>query len=255
MFLIGVVILITGGVLLGLMLLLMRARRSEEETWRLLAATPTTPIAEVTGPGLVGLQGRVVTSDQGTVVSPVSGRPMVSYRIDICQWFSGARPSGSKLRVVYTERERREFWLDDGSGRRAWISPREASIMLPNVQYCAAPLTGAVLGGTAPTEHPITPQMEAWAMQRTGTTGPYVIDERCIAEGDPLVVLGRASFHDGVLVLRSDPPEHRLLMSTMTEQQIFDHFAEAAYVRKVLLTVSLGATCVGALLIALGIVS
>lgn len=246
----GVALFLTGGVLN----ILTGTSRREQAICRALKRTPTTPIARVATPGLVKLQGRVVVSDRGTVVCPTSGRPVVTYRINATERVPHHK--STIQRPLFEDRDRREYWLDDGSGRRAWVTPHDGMVVLPTVEYRNYNYAyhGEIGAGTPTTLRQMAPQLETWVAQRAGHHGSFLVQEQCIAEGDSLLVLGQAHFHAGVLALRNQPPPNRLLMSTLNEQELIELYGARDQVRRVMSPLTLAAMCVGVLMVVLGIV-
>lgn len=90
--------------------------------------TPTSPIAQAPGNGLVEIKGRIVPSEQGVVQAPFSGRHCVWVRITVQELRSSGR--SSYWHTVLNEIDGRPFMIDDGSGQQARILPQGANVIL-----------------------------------------------------------------------------------------------------------------------------
>lgn len=248
----GLIIFISAAPIAGFMLWLRQVRKKETARHRAIVETPTTPIAQMQTGGFYELQGRAVASDQGTVVSPLTGRPLLGCFIDIKAAYHGGK-NGVQWRQIGKLRDRREFWLDDGSGRRAWITPQDASAILPTTRHGGADV-GVVIGGTQETTVAMTPHVAAWAQQQSGEMGrDLTVVESVIAEGEQLYVLGWAYDHNGVMCLRNHPPDHELMLSTLSEAQLVELMGGRAKWRAGLLGCFGGTAVLGLLLLLAGV--
>jgi hypothetical protein len=90
---------------------------------RQVLETPTCPIAQAPGGGLVEIQGRVVPSEQGSFVAPLSGRHCVHLRVTAHE---NSKNGAKRLDLTLD----REFWVDDGSGHYARVRPSGARFCL-----------------------------------------------------------------------------------------------------------------------------
>lgn len=244
---IGIGVLSIAVSLWALVLLLHLLRTSQQAMYRSIVETPTTPVAQIRREGLVELQGCAVASDQGSVTSPLSGKPVLTYHVDIKVDRGGP---GASWHVAESLRDRREFWLDDGSGQRAWVTPHDAKTVMTVTRYGGPP----TVGGPPMTHYDLTPEMERWARTRSGASGGRIlVDSREIALGSHIYALGWASLPDGIVCMRQ-APGRQLVLSTFNEQQLLDILGSRAGALRIFTVMSLACTAIGALLIVVGLV-
>lgn len=93
-----------------------------------IVATPTSPIAQAPGNGLVEIKGRIVPSEQGLVQTPFSGRHAVWVRVTVQELRQSGR--NSYWHTLLAEVDARPFMVDDGSGQLARVLPAGANVML-----------------------------------------------------------------------------------------------------------------------------
>ena len=255
LFVIGLLLLfLVAPPLLVIWLVLHLGQLKEVAQYRPMMKTPCTPIALVAQDGFVALQGRAVASDQGTVTSPLSGRRTLTCFIDIKEAYRKHSGSGAGIgwQTIHELRERREFWLDDGSGKRAWISPQDAEAIMVQTRYGGA--REIVIGGPPETVVDMTPAVEAWARQTTGSLDKKLsVEESVIDEGALLYVLGWALDHEGVPVLRN-APGRKLILSTLTEAQLRELIDARSTARLILLLCGCVSAVTGVLMIGIGII-
>lgn len=233
---------------LVVIMILHFARKGEVANYRAILETPTIPIAQLRQPGFVELMGRCVAGDQGVLVSPLTGRRVLGYYIDIKGRYAGR--NGPNWRTMREIRDRREFWLDDGSGRRAWITPHEARAILPQLRYGGT--NAIVIGGPPETVLPMTPQIDAWARGHVQDNRVLSVEAREIEEGAPLYALGWVFEHDGVMVMR-EKPDCEMFISTLSESQLTELLAGRAKNRKIFTLVTLAITAASLASIAIGV--
>jgi len=240
--LVGFALLFAGGGTFVFLVVVSTGRIEEVEDHRRIVRTPTTPIARTPGGGMVALHGRAVASEQGHTVSPVSRRPALVFRVNVAALYLGHKRSS--YHQVYTEKDRREFWLDDGSGERAW--PNGAGMYVPVVEYGHG---GIVIGGMPSRDMELTSAIEAWARQKSGEAHAKIrVEEHLITPGDALFVCGYGYRHNGVLVM-CNQPGNQLLLSTFSEAQLLDLYAKFVTRRKVLILVVGAVAIIGLLMI------
>jgi hypothetical protein len=152
----------------------------------------------------------------------MNGRQLLAYEIDIKAWHPGGRTSGPGAGSHHTVRKMRDgraFWLDDGSGQRAWIAPQGAQLVMPTQSYGES--AGEVIGGLPETLHVWTPQIEAWARGHAGGSMRRLkVATRELEVGSTLSVLGSAQQRNGVICLDGNTPAQELVLSTVTEAQL-----------------------------------
>lgn len=93
-----------------------------------IIATPTSPIAQAPGNGLVEIKGRIVPSEQGLVQTPFSGRHAVWCRVTVQELRSSGR--STYWHTLLAEVDGRPFMVDDGSGQLARVMPQGANVLL-----------------------------------------------------------------------------------------------------------------------------
>ncbi len=166
-----------------------------DSTHRVLVTTPTTAIA-ATPPGrVVEIQGTVVPSEQGVLVSPPSGREAVLYELEVLD------ASGS-ISTEHSAKHRREFWLRDSSGDHARILPEGCEPIVRMTRYTEGQTSPVALRDDT-LYVPMTPQARGWARMVTGKEiRQLLVEERLIAPGDELFAMGFGERNqDGTLYL------------------------------------------------------
>lgn len=193
-----------------------------------IIATPTSPIAQAPGNGLVEIKGRIVPSEQGLLQTPFSGRHAVWCRIKVEELRNSGK--NSYWQTVLTEIDLRPFMVDDGSGQMARIIPNGANVLL-DAQNIAS----------SGTFNDAQPHLEGFLASRglksTGFFGfnkSMRYSEEVLAPHDALYALGMSRreagppVHDGyrmapgsMLVMSAGPtPETELLLTNKSEEQL-----------------------------------
>jgi len=255
LFVVGLILLLfLGPPLLVVWLVLTLAQRKEVAQYRTMVDTPATPIAQIGQGGLVALQGRALASDQGTVTSPISGRAGLALFIDVKAAHRKTSDAGGlEWRPIHKLRDKREFWLDDGSGTRAWICPHDAPAVMLQTRYGGT--RSVVIGGPPEQVFEMTPAVDAWARQVTGEgQRKLCVEESVIEDGAPLYVLGWAMVHEGVPVLRS-APGRELTLSTLSEAQLLELIHARSTLRTVLLVCGCLSVGAGVVMLVLAVVT
>lgn len=121
-------IAIIGLVLLVIGVIVLVANLKNLERRKLIIDTPTSPIAQAPGGGLVEIKGRILPSEQGVIVGPFSGRQGVFVRVVVQEYRSSGK--SGHWHTVFNQAQEREFWVDDGSGQHARVRPTGASYNL-----------------------------------------------------------------------------------------------------------------------------
>ncbi len=231
----------------GLALVAFFQRRRAQATHALLVRTPTTPIASTPTGGVVEIQGTVVPSEQGLLVSSTDGRQVVMYQLDIYN-------TAGSTTLVHTTQARREFWLRDGSGVDARIVPGTCDPIVHVNRYSTGQTQPAFTSDNT-LNSPMTRAIEELSRSLTGRTIELLlVEERSIAPGERVFAMGLGERSpDGTLYLRH-LPEHPLMLSTSTEPQLREAqvkesiFAGKLFVAFVLMTLVSGAVFVAGVL-------
>jgi hypothetical protein len=195
---------------------------------RRILDTPTSPIARAPGGAPVEIKGSVVTSEEGVVRAPLSGRDAVWFRVVVQEHRSRGR-SGS-WRTVVDEREGRAFLVDDGSGQRARVAPAGAHVVLDRDKIA-----------TSGTFEDAPPSLEAFLRSRGLTSTSWLgfnkamrFEEEVLAPGDPIYALGPSRrvpgppVHDGyrmapgteLLLVHEWSGDGELLLTNKTEDEL-----------------------------------
>lgn len=190
--------------------------------------TPTSPIVQAPGNGLVEIKGRILPSEHGVVQTPFSGRHAVWTRITVQELRSSGR--NSYWHTLLTEADGRMFMVDDGSGQVARILPAGANVMLDKHNIASS--------GTF---NDAQPHLEAFLMSRglkstswLGLNKSMRYEEELLAPGDPIYALGPSRrdagppVNDGYRMVPSSQlvmfhgvgPDGELLLTNKTEQQL-----------------------------------
>jgi hypothetical protein len=179
-----IVFLIMGSIVTGLGAILAYSSVPNINRRKRILAIPTSPIAQAPGNALVEIKGKIVPSEQGTIMTPFSNQPAVWARITVQEWQQRGR-HGSWVKVLQESRGQ-AFMVDDGSGQLARVIPDGANFMLQEKQVARS--------GTF---NNANPQLEAF-LQSRGLKSTNILGlnkgmrylEEVLAPGDPLYALG-----------------------------------------------------------------
>jgi E3 Ubiquitin ligase len=121
-------LLLIGGIvfLIGLVVTLTNIKNFTRR--QRIIATPTSPIAQAPGNGIVEIKGHIVPSEQGLVQTPFSGRHAVWCRVTVQELRSAGR--SRHWHTILSEVDGRPFLVDDGSGQMARVMPQGANVIL-----------------------------------------------------------------------------------------------------------------------------
>jgi hypothetical protein len=219
---IGAILFLIGGILV-LTNLKNWKRRSR------ILNTPTSPIAQAPGNGLVEIKGRIQPSEQGMVQTPFSGRYAVWCRITVQELRNSGK--NSYWHTILAEVDARPFMVDDGSGQQARVMPNGANVILDKQNIASS--------GTF---NDAPPHLEAFLMSRgkksTGFFGfnkSMRYEEEVLAPGDPVYALGQSRreagppVHDGYRMVPGSQlvmfhavgnPDGELLLTNKTEAEL-----------------------------------
>jgi len=149
-----------------------------------ILGTPTSPVAQAPGNGLVEIKGRVMPSEQGVVVGPFSGAQGVWVRVVVEEKRSTGR--NSYWVDMVNESDGRVFMIDDGSGQMARVDPAGANVMVERHQIA-----------TSGTFNDAAPHLQAFlasrGMQTTGLLGfnrTIRYSEELLSPMQPVYALG-----------------------------------------------------------------
>lgn len=118
---VGVATIVFGVVILSLSIVDLRFRRRVSDT-------PTSSVALAPGGAPIEVKGRIVAGKRGLLKAPFSGRSCVLFSAKVEErHFDGQYNQWSRLASV---RRSRAFFLDDGSGERARIRPKGATVLV-----------------------------------------------------------------------------------------------------------------------------
>lgn len=245
----GLLLCLTSGIFLILLTVLLIARRDEEVRAQRIAKTPQVPAAHAPNGALAEIVGVAMPSEQGLLRTP-SGRAALTYRLEVY------RP-GKHRTIVTVVRDRRPFYLDDGSGVRARVEPHpDAPVIAGSHEYGLAGANAVVvIGGTPTTYGPITPELAAWMHQYAGNDGSLRATEIVLAPGERIYALGPCVWEGNEPVLRHlGDGDRELLLSNMTEEGLSNLFSTRRTTRLVLLLIAIGIGVAGSALVAAEIV-
>jgi hypothetical protein len=188
-------LLVIGGILflIGVIVTLVNIKNFQRR--QRIVQTPTSPIAQAPGNGLVEIKGRIAPCEQGMLQTPFSGRYAVWCRITVQELRSSGR--NTYWHTILTEVDQRHFLVDDGSGQLARIIPQGANVIL-DAQNVAS----------SGTFNDAAPHLDAFLMSRglksTGFFGfnkSMRYSEEVLGPNDPLYALGPSRRDPG-------PPVH-----------------------------------------------
>lgn len=159
-------------------------RQARELTRRIAAieGTPTSAIASAPTDGPVELTGRVVAGDSGVAPSPILAVPAV--------WWSStvSEDIGSSSRTVTSVSRDEDFFIDDGSGALARVSPVGAKTEIePEMSSNEPEVKERVLGLARLVRRDISPKSLTFSevVLREGAK-IYVIGEATAGEAGPV---------------------------------------------------------------------
>jgi len=235
--------------LIGVIVTLMNLKNFKRR--QRIVQTPTTPVAQAPGNGLVEIKGRIQPSEQGMVQAPFSGRYAVWARITVQELRSSGK--NSYWHTLLTEVDGRPFMVDDGSGQQARVIPHGANVMLDKHNIASS--------GTF---NDAAPHLEAFLMARglkstswLGFNKSMRYEEELLSPNDPLYALGPSRreagppVHDGYRMSPGSQlvmfhgigmgmgAEGELLLTNKTEEQLTSRLMTGFIVGLVLTGVAL----------------
>ena len=160
-----------------------------------VARLPLTPIDQLQGGREAVVEGWARATDHGLVVSPLSGRQVLAYRLEVDVWFH----EETRFRHATTLADQRPCWVQDGSGASAWVAATPLLGQVVATRYTVAdrdngrfPAEYALTGsGSLPPTQAASPEIEAWLRSQSGQSHlPLRADEQLFGEGAPACVLG-----------------------------------------------------------------
>lgn len=167
--LVGIALSFAGGILRYV----KRERLAERST---IMSAPTTRIADAPGTMAIEIQGRTAVSEQGTLPSPLTGNLVLAYEIRI----SALEANGS-LREIHVEADSRELYVDDDSGQRARLFPRNA---LLNTDSQIIATDSEIHDGGSSSDRVVTDTMREWVGKKTGQSPERIQLEECLLHAD-----------------------------------------------------------------------
>lgn len=221
-------LLLFGGILFIIGLIVTLTNLKNFKRRQRIIATPTSPIAQAPGNGLVEIKGRIHPSEQGLVQTPFSGRHAVWCRVTVQELRSSGR--NRYWHTILTEVDGRPFMVEDGSGQYGRVMPQGANVILDKHNVASS--------GTF---NDAAPHLEAFLQSRglkstswLGLNKGMRYEEEVLAPGDLLYALGPSRrepgppVHDGyrmvpgsqLVMFHGMGPEGELLLTNKTEEQL-----------------------------------
>lgn len=176
--------------------------RQDLSTFRAIRRSNPVPIGKAPGNRTVWVQGRATAGDLGLMQSPLTGRAVLYYRIAATHW---AREGGGWL-VFHVRRGHRPFFLEDASGGRAMVDLQPGQWDLYVEPAFIGPRSTVMndpryLSHTITEQHKsvVPPEVMQKQRDRLGDALDHYLrfEERIIAQGDTVNVMGRASVRAG----------------------------------------------------------
>lgn len=198
-----------------------------------IIATPTSPVAQAPGNGLVEIKGRIQPSEQGLLQTPFSGRHAVWCRITVQELRSSGR--NTYWHTILTEVDGRVFMVDDGSGQMGRVLPQGANVILDSHNIASS--------GTF---NDAAPHLDAFLQSRglkstswLGFNKSMRYSEEVLGPGDNLYALGPSRRDPGppvsdgyrmvpgsmLVMFHGLGPEGELLLTNKTEDQLTSRLA------------------------------
>jgi hypothetical protein len=221
-------LLIIGAILFIIGLIVTLANLKNVKRRKRIIATPTSPIAQAPGNGLVEIKGRVVPSEQGVLQTPFSGRHAVWCRVQVQELRSSGR--NRYWHTIHTEVDARPFLVEDGSGQHARVMPAGANVILDKHNVASS--------GTF---NDAAPHLEAFLQTRGLKSTSWIgfnksmrYEEEILVPGDALYALGPSQRQPGppvndgyrmvpgsqLVMFHAQGPEGELLLTNKTEEQL-----------------------------------
>lgn len=189
------VLFIIGGITLVIGVIVTLVNLKNFKRRQRIIATPTSPIVQAPGNGVVEIKGRIAPSEQGLLQTPFSGRYAVWCRITVQELRSNGK--SRYWHTLLTEIDQRPFMVDDGSGQLARVLPMGANVIL-DAQNVAS----------SGTFNDAQPHLEAFLASRGLKSTSWIgfnksmrYTEEVLAPQDPLYALGPSRREAG-------PPVH-----------------------------------------------
>ncbi|MBZ0116795.1 MAG: hypothetical protein K8H88_07365, partial [Sandaracinaceae bacterium] len=163
--------------------------------------------------------------------------------------------------TVLVVRDRRPFYIDDGSGVCARVETGEGQPMIAASHVYGPPTSTVVIGGTPDTRGPITVELAGWLRSKGIGTGEVIVTETLLAPGDRVFAIGpcgwqSSSWQGREPVLRNlGKGEQELLLSNLDESRLLALYGTRRKVRRVLLAIALGILATGVVAMAVGLAS
>lgn len=222
------VLFIIGGITLviGVVVTLVNIKNFKRR--QRIIATPTSPIAQAPGNGVVEIKGRIAPSEQGLLQTPFSGRYAVWCRITVQELRSNGK--SRYWHTLLTEIDQRPFMVDDGSGQMARVIPMGSNVIL-DAQNVAS----------SGTFNDAQPHLEAFLASRGLKSTSWIgfnksmrYTEEVLAPNDPLYALGPsrreagAPVYDGyrmvpgsmLVMFHGMGTDGELILTNKTEEQL-----------------------------------
>jgi hypothetical protein len=223
-------LLVIGGILFVIGIIVTLTNLKNFKRRQRIIATPTSPIAQAPGNGLVEIKGRIQPSEQGLVQAPFSGRHAVWVRITVQELRSSGR--NSYWHTILSEVDGRPFMVDDGSGQMARVMANGANVILDKHNIASS-------GTFNDAAHHLEGFLASRGLKSTSWLGfnkSMRYEEELLAPGDPLYALGPSRreagppTHDGyrmspgsMLVMfaaQAMGPEGELLLTNKSEAEL-----------------------------------
>ena len=220
--------LILGGILFFVGVIVTLSNLKNWKRRQRIIATPTSPIAQAPGNGVVEIKGRIHPSEQGLVQTPFSGRHAVWCRVTVQELRSSGR--NRYWHTILSEVDGRPFMIEDGSGQLARVMPQGANVVLEKQNVASS--------GTF---NDAAPHLEAFLQSRglkstswLGLNKSMRYEEEVLAPGEPVYALGPSRrepgppVHDGyrmvpgsqLVMFHGMGPDGELIVTNKTEEQL-----------------------------------
>ncbi len=221
-------LLVIGGILFIVGIIVTLSNLKNFKRRQRIIATPTSPIAQAPGNGLVEIKGRIVPSEQGLVQTPFSGRHAVWVRVTVQELRSSGR--NSYWHTVLTEVDGRPFMVDDGSGQMARVMANGANVVLDKQNVASS-------GTFNDASHHLEAFLASRGLKSTSWLGfnkSMRYEEEVLGPGDPLYALGPSRrepgppVHDGyrmvpgtmLVMFHGTGPDGELLLTNKSEAEL-----------------------------------
>ncbi len=193
--------------------------------------TATTSISRAKASELAEIKGKVVVGPEGVVRSAVRGRAGVWSRVIVDKWLTQGK--SGRWERIYTKKEHKPFFVDDGSRPMARIEPARANAMLHAATFH---VDGLFRGPSAQVAEFLSrvgifapslgePALRIVEEVLEANVAIYALGPARREPGPPVIDGYRTAPSDQLVLVGDDGDEGELIVSDRTEAQLMSRLA------------------------------